>query len=219
MNEYNLQVTVIVDVFRAFATASYVLDRYPCRYIYTTKSSVLSRLSLQYSDALFIGKNEIGADVYYHIPNSPTRVTEVNVSKRTIFHRTEAGAKGILSATGVDIILGASFVNAKATVAYIQSLCAPKVTIVPMGHEAMDPSLEDNLCAQYIHALLRHKPFDIAPFISDLQQGPGQCFFGKDQWQYPEEDFKRCLEVDRFHFAIRANLCGDYAQLTRCLVF
>ena len=92
----NLKVTVIIDVFRAFTTACYVLEQKPKKYFYATKSSVLRELSLNYANKLFIGKNEIGANINYDIPNSPTRVTKVDVKNRIVMHRTEAGAKGIL---------------------------------------------------------------------------------------------------------------------------
>lgn len=92
----NQKVTVIIDAFRAFVTACYVLECNPQQYIYASKSSVLKKLASNYSNLLFIGKNEIGANIQYNIPNSPTRVTEVEVSDQVIMHRTEAGAKGIL---------------------------------------------------------------------------------------------------------------------------
>jgi 2-phosphosulfolactate phosphatase len=210
------KVIVIVDAFRAFATASYVLERKPQQYIYVTKSSVLTKLASNFSNPLFIGKNEIGENINYNIPNSPTRVTEVEVTGRVVMHRTEAGAKGILEATDADVVLAAAFVNASATARYIRRLSEPKVTIIPMGHEAIKPSIEDDICAQYIQFLINGKPFDLKPFIPELKKGPGKYFFAKDQWQYPREDFKRCLETNRFNFAIRAELCEDYALLMVC---
>jgi 2-phosphosulfolactate phosphatase len=85
-----------------------------------------------------------------------------------------------------------------------------------MGHQGETPSLEDDLCAKYIKRLLKEKTFDIHPYFGEIQQGPGSYFFSQDQWQYPEEDFTRCLETDRFNFAIQAILKGDYAILLRC---
>lgn len=212
----NQKVTVIIDAFRAFATACYVLERRPKQYIYASKSSVLEKLASNFSNPLFIGKNEIGADIEYDIPNSPTRVTEVEVTNRVIMHRTEAGAKGVLRASSADIILASSFVNIHATAQYIRKLHNPQIKITPMGHEAIAPSIEDDICAEYIRSLINNEVFAIKPFIPELKKGPGKYFFLEDQWQYPEEDFERCLEVNRFNFAIQAELCGNYALLTRC---
>ncbi|MFK7974036.1 MAG: 2-phosphosulfolactate phosphatase [Rickettsiaceae bacterium] len=212
----NPKVSVIIDVFRAFTTACYVLEQNPKKYIYATKTGVLRECALGYTNTLFIGKNEIGANIKYDIPNSPTRVKEIMVSDKVVLHRTEAGAKGILSAKDADIILATSFVNASATVRYIKKLQNPKIKIIPMGHEATTPSIEDDICAEYIKSLLNNKNFDINPFIQELKEGPGKYFFLKDQWQYPREDFQYCLEIDKFDFAIQAELCRDHALLIRC---
>lgn len=212
----NPKVSVIIDVFRAFTTACYVLEQNPKKYIYATKTGALRERALGYTNTLFIGKNEIGASIKYDIPNSPSRVKEIIVSDKVVLHRTEAGAKGILSAKDADIILATSFVNASATVRYIKKLQNPEIKIIPMGHEATTPSIEDDICAEYIKSLLNNKNFDINPFIQELKKGPGKYFFLEDQWQYPREDFPNCLEIDKFDFAIQAKLFGNHAILTRC---
>jgi 2-phosphosulfolactate phosphatase len=212
----NPKVSVIIDVFRAFTTAGYVLQQNPEKYIYSTKSCVLKNLALNHVNSLFIGKNEIGANIKYNIPNSPARVKEINLANKLVLHRTEAGAKGILNAVDADIILATSFINAGATVKYIKKLQNPEIEIIPMGHEANKPSIEDDICAEYIQSLLNNKNFDIAPFEKELKEGPGKYFFLEDQWQYPKEDFKYCLEIDHFNFPIQARLYGDYALLMRC---
>lgn len=211
-----LHVTVVIDVFRAFTTASYVLGCNPTAYIITTKSAVISRLALNFQNPLLIGKAEIGAKLAYDIPNSPTRAEEVAITGRAVLHRTEAGARGIFLARESDIILVAGFVNAEATAEYIRKLDNPNITLIPMGHEAITPSLEDHVCAMYIAALINEKKVNIENFIPILRKGPGRYFFSEDQWQYPHEDFKRCLETGRYRFAIQAIVKNDYAILTRC---
>jgi len=210
-----VHVFIVIDVFRAFTTASYILERHPDTYMLAAKSSVIARLAKKFKHPLLIGKSEIGANLTYDIPNSPTRLQEIVVTDRNVLHRTEAGAKGVLLAREADIILVAGFVNAEATARYVKALLNPKVTILPMGHEGTQPSLEDNICAKYIKALIKGKKIKLASFIPELKKGPGKYFFSKDQWQYPYEDFNRCLEVDRFNFVIKAQVIDDYAILTR----
>lgn len=212
----NPKVSVIIDVFRAFTTACYVLEQNPKKYIYATKTGALRKRALGHTNTLFIGKNEIGANIKYDIPNSPTRVKEIGITDKVVLHRTEAGAKGILNAIDSDIILAASFVNASATMRYIKKLQNPEIKIIPMGHEAVTPSIEDDICGEYIKSLLNNKNFDINPFLKELKEGPGKYFFLENQWQYPREDFKYCLEIDKFDFAIQAKLYKDHALLIRC---
>lgn len=53
-------------------------------------------------------------------------------------------------------------------------------------------------------------------FILKLKESSGKYFFLEDQWQYPRQDFKYCLQTNHFNFAIQAKLYGDYALLMRC---
>lgn len=216
LQQRKVSVTVIIDVFRAFTTACYVLEHHPTTYMLTTKSTVISRLASDLSAPVLIGKPEKGAVLNYNIPNSPTRVNEIKINGQNVLHRTEGGAKGVLDAKGADIILVAGIVNADATVQYITKLTNPQVNIVPMGHEATIPSLEDDICAQYINAQLKGEKMNLTEFHAALQEGPGKYFFSEDQWQYPCQDFQYCLEVGRFNFAIQAQVHDDYAILMRC---
>lgn len=217
-NEFNQTNTifVIIDVFRAFTTAGYVLNKAPSEYILAKDSEVLSLLKNDTQEPLLIGKYEVGADLKYDIPNSPTRVDEGKISNRQVLHRTEAGARGVLQASEADVILCAGFCNAQASVDFIKKYDNPRVVFCPMGHEATTPTLEDHTCALYLQTLLQGVKLDLSPFDEAHQKGSGKYFFSEDQWQYPREDFQKCLEVDRFDFAIRASLKENYALLTRC---
>jgi 2-phosphosulfolactate phosphatase len=208
-------VTVVIDAFRAFATASFIFDRMPADYLLATSSQVARRLATERPDVLLIGKPEIGADLTYDIPNSPARSLDVRVAGRTVIHRTEAGARGVLLAGHSDVVLVAGFVNAGATAHLVNTLGAT-ATLRPMGHEATTPSLEDDLCAALIQARIDGRKFDLGPHLRDLREGPGRYFFGENQTEYPRRDFDLCTEIDRFAFAIRAHLVGDYARLERC---
>lgn len=215
MNKNCTKVTIIIDVFRAFTTACYVLEQNPSHYIYTNHGFVIEELLASYSDIVFIGKNEVGSNLKYDIANSPTRVSEIDLTNKTVMHRSEAGAKGILSTKNTDIILAASFVNASATTKFINQLVKPEVNIIPMGHEADKPSVEDDVCAAYIQALLNGKNFNIDTYVPQIKNGPGKYFFLNDQLQYPKDDFKKCLELNRFDFAVEATLHTNYATLFR----
>jgi 2-phosphosulfolactate phosphatase len=208
--DVHLNVTVVIDAFRAFATAAYILHQWPREYLLTSTSASAGRLAAGDPNALLVGKPEIGARIAYDIPNSPTRVVETRIAGRRVVHRTEAGARGVLAASG--IVLVAGFVNARATAAWLRRTRA-HVRLRPMGYEAASPTLEDDLCAAYIESLLIGRPFDLSPHRQALRDGPGRYFFGEDQWQYPREDFERCLELDRFDFVIQAEVRGDHARL------
>lgn len=211
-----MHVTIIIDVFRAFTTASYVLEQSPKKYILTSRCHVISRLAKSFQNPLLIGKPEKGSHLLYDIPNSPTRTKEVKVKERAILHRTEAGAKGILKAKNTDLVLAVGLVNANATAQYIHTLPQAKIEVFPMGHEGITPSIEDHICQLYIQACLRGEKMALSPFLSTLRKGPGRYFFSQDQWQYPIEDFECCINTGRFNFAIQAEVKEDYAVLSHC---
>lgn len=205
---------VIIDVFRAFTTACYVADRSPAAYYLLTASEAAASVPSLGGNPLLVGKAELGVDLGYHIPNSPTLARAVDVEGRAVLHRSGAGAKGVLAATAAHEIITGSFVNAAAVARYIRRKQPPRISIVPMGHEAGTPSLEDDLCAACIAALVRGERFDLSPHLDALRTGPGKYFF-EGAAEYPAEDFDRCLERDRFDFVLQATLRGDYAELRR----
>lgn len=209
-------VVIIIDVFRASSTAAHVLDRYPASYVLAKSSDTIIRILPEHKNPLLIGKPEKGANLKYHIPNSPTRVLEHKITGRTILHRTNAGAKGLLLAKNADVVLLAGFVNASATAKYIKKLLNAKILIVPMGHEGTTRSLEDELCGRYIESLINGNTINLGQFLPELKQGPGKYFFNEDQQQYPRSDFDLCLELNRFNFVIKAFLRDDHAILVRC---
>lgn len=207
--------TVIIDVFRAFTTACHAAASAPATYLVVGNSTIAARLAGAFPRPLLVGKPEPRASLVYDVPNSPTRLGEHRLRERTIIHRTGAGARGILRATGADEVVVAGFVNVAAVARYVQLRDPAEVTLVAMGHEGTTSSLEDELCAKAIAAALAGGSFDLAPWLAPLRDGPGRYFFADTQDEYPRADFERCTELDRFSFVLRAELRGDYAELRR----
>lgn len=208
-------VTVIIDAFRAFTTACHVAASEPASHLVAGDSATVARLARASPRPLLVGKPEPSASLVYDVPNSPTRLGEHRLRDRTIIHRTGAGVRGILRATGADEVLVAGFVNVAAVTRYIRRHDPAEVTLVAMGHEGTASSLEDELCAEAIAAALVGRAFDLAPWLAPLRDGPGRYFFADTQDEYPRADFDRCTELDRFSFALRAEIHGDYAELRR----
>ncbi len=206
-------ITVIIDVFRAFTTAAYVLDQNPQNYFLTNKTPVVERLIKKHPNVFLVGKPEIGQSLDYDIPNSPTRVQEHNFKGKTIIHRTEAGAKGVLESSSADLVLVVSFPNVLATAKYLKGFDPATITIKSMGHEGITPSLEDNLCAEFLKSLLEGNDSPRDLLMKGLKEGPGKYFFQQDQLQYPKDDFKKCLEIGKFNVVIEARIHEDYASL------
>jgi 2-phosphosulfolactate phosphatase len=206
------EAVLIIDTFRAATTACHVLAGGPRDYFLVADSAAAARLASTFPYPLLIGKPEIGATLAYHLPNSPSRVAALDLAGRTVIHRTTAGAGGVLAADAAADVLLAGFVNVGSTA---RMVLGRPVRVLPMGHEGVTPTLEDDLTAACIEARMRGEPFDLAPHLDGLREGPGRYFFEEDQAQYPGADFDLCLAIDSFDFAIRSERFGDYARLSR----
>lgn len=206
-SDTQLKITVIIDVFRAATTAAYALSQSPSQYVLTNRTEVVRREI--HPSSITIGKAEKGESFSYTIPNSPSRVQEYSLTDISVLHRSDAAGSGILQAGQADLILLAGFVNAKATSTLLKKYPNAELSFIPMGHLGTTPSEEDESCATYLQTGM------LSIDREQLRQGPGRLFFSDDQKQYPEADFETCLEVDRFDFAIQAEVNGDYAILSR----
>lgn len=212
-------VVVIIDVFRASTTTCYVMSQSPTDYFLVGDSITVAQLKKADSQAFLIGKPEGGLEPQYDIPNSPTLSLHHDLSTRVVVHRTAAGARGVLNALRADEVLVAGFVNVGATVTYIQNQKSSVVSLVCMGHEGTLPAPEDELCAEFFMARLKGgEGVADRERIHTLRLTSGAYFFGEAQGEYPTADFERCLEIDRFAFAVRAEQIGSYARLRKVSV-
>lgn len=196
---------VIIDVFRAFSMECYLFAA-GAREIRPVGSLEETFAWREKDPDCFLigerhGKKIDGCD----LGNSPCSVVPEEVRGRRVIHTTSAGTQGIVNASRADTVLTGSFVNAKATADYIRSLSPEKVSLVCMGKEGLAPAEEDELCAEYLRSLLTGGGMpEIDERLQALKTGGGAHFFDPDRQDvYPEEDFRLCIDRDRFGFAIR----------------
>jgi 2-phosphosulfolactate phosphatase len=100
----------------------------------------------------------------------------------------------VAAANAERVVLG-SFVIAGATARYLRSL-GGDVTLVAMGEDAAIKAPEDELCAEYLEALLTGKA---PPLVPKLMR-----FTDQTEWPewFPMRDALLAGEVDRFDFAL-----------------
>lgn len=196
--------TVIIDVLRAFSAECYAFER-GIEEIYPVGDINLAyRLKSLDPDLILIGEREGYKCEGFDFGNSPSEIEKACLTGKRAVHTTSAGTQGIAAAKGATEILGGSLVNAAATAEYIKRQNPEKVTLVPMGFAGIEIAEEDELCAEYIKALLEGKKFkNMYERIEEIKKTGGRRFFDKSQQEaYPEIDFYKCTETDRFPFAI-----------------
>lgn len=206
--------TVVIDVFRAFTTACFIINNGAKEIYPVGKVETAFMLKGQIPGCILVGeRNEIIIPGFDY-GNSPANIENVDFSGKTIVHTTSAGTQGIVNAVNADEIITASFVNIYAVVKYIKSRCPNIVSIVCMGKAAVEPAEEDTWCAEYIRALLLNDYYDIENRLLKLRDLEGKRFFNpKNQEQCPQRDFYLSTRLGIFDFVLKAEKIDSKASL------
>lgn len=197
-------ITVIIDVFRAFSLEAYLLAMGAERILPVGDVELAYRLKGEHPEYLLAGERHGKILPGFDMGNAPSELSRFDVRGKTVVHTTSAGTQGIANATCADELLGASLVNAAATAEYIRRSGRGEVSLVCMGLEALAPSDEDTLCADYIKSLLLGEPMNIRSAAEALRYTTGAKFFNPAEADvFPTGDFPMCIDVDRFGFVMK----------------
>ncbi len=197
---------VIIDVFRAFTTAAFVMANGAETIL--PVGGVDEALALRRSHPEWRVMGEVHGHKVpgFDYGNSPDEVSGVDFKGRTVIQRTSSGVRGLLAASGADDILLGSFVIAEATVDYIKRRNPKTVSIVAMGWEGEYKVIEDELCAEYLEARLHGERPDFPDMARRIRADPqGAKFFDKAQPSFREGDFHAAMSLDKFPFALRVD--------------
>lgn len=197
-------ITVIIDVFRAYSVEVYATAAGMEKIIPLADVEQAFRMKEADPTRILAGERG-GAKVEgFDFGNSPSQMEGLDFTGKTMIHTTSAGTQGIANAVHADEILAGSLVNAKATADYIRRKNPENVSLVCMGLNAVKQTEEDNLCAEYLKALLEDRTMDLTGAIENLKVTSGAKFFDpKQRSVFPQRDFELCVMVDRFDFVLR----------------
>jgi 2-phosphosulfolactate phosphatase len=197
--------TVIIDVFRAFSTACYVIGNGAREILCVGEVETAFRLKEEDPDRILMGERDERMVKGFQFGNSPAQVEHVDFSGKTIIQTTSAGTRGMVNATSAAEILTGSFVNAEAIVSYIRMRNPEIVSLVCMGYAAERPIEEDSLCAGYLRDRLTGRQPDYEKMTEDIRNSSGRRFFlAENQGHAPSTDFYLCLDINRFNFVLEA---------------
>lgn len=196
--------TVVIDVFRAFTTAAYVMGNGAERIHPVGSLEEAFRLREFHPDWVLMGERGGRKVVGFDYGNSPYEVSGVDFTGRTVVQTTSAGTQGIVNAVGAEEILLGSFVIADAVVEYIQNTSPETVSLVAMGWGGRVKSPEDESLAEYIEKRLNDLEPDFASIKQSIREHPqGAKFFDPEQPEFVEDDFHCAMDLNRFGFCLR----------------
>ncbi len=203
-------ITVIIDVFRAFSTACYVVANGAETIVPVGELELAYRLKERHPSWVLIGEREEKIQPGFDFGNSPAQIETVSFAGRTVVQTTSAGTQGIANARGADQILTGSFVNAHAIANYIHHLRPEQVSLVAMGTAGETISDEDTLCAEYLKDALEGRTSDFGEIVRRLRNcGSARKFFDPAKDWAPERDFELCLQLGRLPFVLRVEPYED----------
>ena len=196
--------TVIIDVFRAFTTATIAFDH----------GAKEITLFAEPEDALALHKKGVGDYLMgevggkkpdgFDFGNSPHEISQVDLTGKTLIQSTRAGTVGVEAAVNASEIFLGSFVVAQATMDAVKAGAPELVSIIAMGDQGVARADEDEHCGIYLRNILEGRKPDFAAVKSlVLEGGATQKFFDPNQPQYHPEDVTLALEADRYDFAMK----------------
>lgn len=196
---------VIIDVFRAFSVVPWLFERGArCVIPVSTEAQALELRDL-YPDAILAGERDGRKIPGFDLGNSPTGAAGADVKDRIVIHRTGAGTQGLLAAKDCSPILAGSFLTAGATAQYLIDSGAGEITLVAMGWNGVEPSVEDLECAHYLEKLISGGAPGFDEIRARVRDDPtGRRFFDPALPWFTPADFDACMDLDRFAMAILA---------------
>ena len=197
--------TIVIDVFRAFSAACYVMGNGAQKIISVGEVETAFRLQAEHPDYLLMGERKERKVNGFHYGNSPSEVESVDFSGKTVVQTTSAGTQGLVNTVQAEEILTGSFVNAEAIVNHVRKQAPELVSLVCMGYAARHPIEEDTLCAEYLRRRILGETTDFDEVTETIRKSSGKRFFvAGHQDHAPSTDFYLCLDLNRFDFVLQA---------------
>ena len=197
--------TVVIDVFRAMTMACFFVANGAGRVIPVGDLDIAYDLKKRNPDFILAGERHGKILPGFAYGNSPAHIEHIDFTGKTIVQTTSAGTQGIANAAGAQEIITGSFVNAGAVIRYIQKKNPAELSLVCMGHEAISPTEEDTLYAEYVRDVLEGKTPDFSAMVRVIRDTSGKRFFDPANAESePPRDFELSLDLDRYDFVLRA---------------
>lgn len=197
--------TVIIDVFRAFSVACYVIENGAEKIIPVGDIETAYQLKTEHPEYILMGERGGRIQQGFDYGNSPSQIQNMDFIGKTVVHTTSAGTQGIVNAVNAEERITGSFVNIQAIIDYIRMKNPQKVSLVCMGWEGHQPADEDTLCAEYMKNALEGRTNDFSDIVKFLREESrtGRFLDLSGESTAPASDFDLCLSLDRFNFVLK----------------
>ena len=200
---------LIVDVFRAFTTASVAFQQGVSKIVFFADPD--DALALRAAGKADFCAGEVGGipPEGYDFGNSPHELATAEqngkeIRGKVMAHSTRAGTVGVNAAVHADRIYGCSLANAQATVQAIKEEGPALVSIVAMGLAGKERADEDEMCAIYLRNLLEGRKTDHDAVRKVILSGHEVLKYSSDEHPHLYmEDLAHALNIDGINQVVR----------------
>jgi 2-phosphosulfolactate phosphatase len=215
-------VAVIIDVLRAFSCAA-LMFRYGITELVLVRTPEQA-LAFRDRHPRSLAAGEVRGEMVqgFDLGNSPRDIVERGEEffrGRAVALRSSAGTQGALEASATaDHVLLASYMTAAATARYIRRAESPTgiATIVAMGFEGVESSVEDERCGDYLEHLLTGTPYDHVAAVWECMNEPSIAKSLRGEHPYrSRDDVILALQRDVFEFAMVGRLVDGEVRVAR----
>lgn len=125
--------------------------------------------------------------------NSPANAAALVSPGARVILSTSAGTRAVHRLTAAAPVLFGCFANAAAVARFLRAAPVERVTLLPMGLEAREPALEDDLAAEYLAGALSGSPPAFGPMRARLLTCPGADRLRR---LHQHDDLEWCARLD-----------------------
>lgn len=186
--------TIVIDVMRAATVEAYAFGQGAKHIIPIATKEEAFTLKKENPEYLLMG--EIGG---YRIEgfdfgNSPSEIAKMDLTRKTLVHRTSSGTQGLVNATSAQELIFGSFVTCTAIVKYIRAGNHKNISIVAIDSE-------DDIFANFLEDSLTGKQLDKEKVRQSLYSHIcSHKFLDPQKPEFPSEDIDYALDFDKFNF-------------------
>lgn len=186
--------TIIIDIMRAATVEAYAFGQ-GAEYIIpiATKEEAFT-LKKENPEYLLMG--EIGGYKIegFDFGNSPSEIAKIDLTGKTLVHRTSSGTRGLVAATSAHELIFGSFVTCSAIVKYIRAGNYKNISVVAIDSE-------DDIFANFLEDSLTGNQLDKEKVRQSLYAHIGSHkFLDPQKPEFPPEDIDYALDFDKFNF-------------------
>jgi 2-phosphosulfolactate phosphatase len=201
-------IAVVIDVIRAFTFAKTAFDNGAERILLAEEADAARALAAAHPDSLLAGEIDALPIEGFDFGNSPAQIAGLDLSERTLVHRTSNGTQMAIKALAcASHVLVTGLSNAQATAQEVATLAEGGSTklLLVATHPTGD---EDVACGDLVLSLLGQEGGitpDQAFDRTQTSEAAGK-FFDPAQPDFPATDMVHVLAMDPPDYAMRVTL-------------